>query len=82
MGPYGANIFSPRNWVHSESNLIDPESLNSITLEITRIVLAIGVFAIGVELPNAYIKRHWRSLFFLLVPIMTWVSIYKRLALR
>jgi len=44
-----------------------------ITLEFTRVVLAIGVFAIGVELPKAYMARHWKSLVFLLVPVMTWV---------
>ena len=44
-----------------------------ITLEFTRVILAVGVFAIGVELPKAYMKRHWKSLFFLLVPVMTWV---------
>ena len=48
--------------------------MDTITLEITRIVLAIGVFAIGVELPKQYMKKHWRSLFFLLLPIMTWVG--------
>jgi NhaP-type Na+/H+ or K+/H+ antiporter len=31
------------------------------------------VFAIGVELPKKYMYRHWKSLFFLLVPVMTWV---------
>lgn len=31
---------------------------------------ASGVFAIGVELPNAYVGRHWKSLAFLLVPVM------------
>lgn len=36
-------------------------------------VLAIGVFAIGVELPKAYMARHCRSIFFLLVPVMSWV---------
>ena len=49
--------------------------MNTITLEITRVVLAIGVFAIGVELPNKYLKKHWRSMLFLLLPIMTWVSV-------
>jgi len=44
-----------------------------MTLEFTRIVLAIGLFAIGVELPKAYMAKHWKSLFFLLVPVMTWV---------
>jgi sodium/hydrogen antiporter len=49
---------------------------DTITLEFTRVVLAIGVFAIGVELPKAYMARHWKSLFFLLVPVMTWVCLF------
>lgn len=66
-GPYGAGIFDPRHWGGST------EVTNMITLEFTRVVLAIGVFAIGVELPKAYMARHWKSMFFLLVPVMTWV---------
>lgn len=66
IGPYGANIVDPRSWGNSE------ESTNDFTLEFTRIVIAIGVFAVGVELPKKYMYRHWRSLFFLLVPVMTW----------
>ncbi|KAF9479954.1 hypothetical protein BDN70DRAFT_878251 [Pholiota conissans] len=67
IGPYCANVFDPRSWGN-----IDDETTNLITLEFTRIVLAIGVFAIGVELPKAYMWKHLRSLFFLLVPVMTW----------
>ncbi|KAL5524668.1 hypothetical protein ACEPAF_9813 [Sanghuangporus sanghuang] len=66
IGPYCADIFNPRSWGGG-----DHETVNSITLEFTRVVLAIGVFAIGVELPKAYMARHWKSLFFLLVPVMT-----------
>lgn len=67
LGPYAANIIDPRSWGNSE------EATNTLTLEFTRIVIAIGVFAVGVELPKKYMYRHWRSLFFLLVPVMTWV---------
>ncbi|KAJ7290048.1 Sodium/hydrogen exchanger family-domain-containing protein [Mycena rebaudengoi] len=66
IGPYGAGIFNPRGWSASH------ETTNTITLELTRVVLAIGVFAIGVELPKAYMRRHWKSLFYLLGPIMVW----------
>ncbi|KAL5512828.1 hypothetical protein ACEPAG_3094 [Sanghuangporus baumii] len=66
IGPYCADIFNPRSWGGG-----DNETVNTITLEFTRVVLAIGVFAIGVELPKAYMARHWKSLFFLLVPVMT-----------
>jgi sodium/hydrogen antiporter len=68
LGPFGANIFNPRAWGDASD-----ETANTITLEFTRVVLAIGVFAIGVELPKAYMAKHWRSLFFLLGPVMTWV---------
>ncbi|KAH9954957.1 Sodium/hydrogen exchanger family-domain-containing protein, partial [Russula dissimulans] len=67
IGPYGADIFNPRSWGNNNA-----ESVNHITLEFTRIVIAIGVFAVGVELPKKYMYRHWKSLFFLLVPVMTW----------
>ncbi|KAK7466184.1 hypothetical protein VKT23_004905 [Stygiomarasmius scandens] len=67
IGPYGAGIFDPHSWGDNSD-----ETTNAITLEFTRVVLAIGVFAIGVELPKAYMKRHWKSLFFMLGPIMTW----------
>jgi NhaP-type Na+/H+ or K+/H+ antiporter len=67
IGPYGAGVFDPRSWANGNE-----ETSNAITLEFTRVVLAIGVFAIGVELPKAYVARHWKSLFFLLGPVMTW----------
>ena len=67
-GPYGANIFDPRDWGDGNDEVV-----NEITLEFTRVVLAIGVFAIGVELPKQYMKKHWQSLAMLLGPIMTWV---------
>lgn len=68
IGPYGAGIFDPRSWGSDTTE----DTVNQITLEFTRVVLAIGVFAIGVELPKAYMKRHWKSLLYLLFPVMTW----------
>ncbi|EPQ54422.1 hypothetical protein GLOTRDRAFT_61511 [Gloeophyllum trabeum ATCC 11539] len=67
IGPYGAGVFDPRHWGGGSE-----EVSNAITLEFTRVVLAIGVFAIGVELPKAYMAKHWKSLFYLLFPCMTW----------
>ncbi|KAG8213688.1 Sodium/hydrogen exchanger family-domain-containing protein [Butyriboletus roseoflavus] len=54
VGPYVANVFDPRGWGGAEEN--------RITLEVMRIVLAIGLFAVGVELPCAYMKQHAKSL--------------------
>lgn len=62
FGPYCANLIDPRSWG-------DP-TFNEITLEFTRIVLALSVFAVGVELPRAYVKRHFQSLAMMLGPLM------------
>ncbi|KAF8161053.1 Sodium/hydrogen exchanger [Crassisporium funariophilum] len=61
MGPYFADVFDPRSWgSHS----------NAITLEIMRVVLATGLFAIGVELPKTYMAKHAKSLFAMVIPTM------------
>lgn len=61
MGPYCANIFDPRSWgTHTQQ----------ITLEVMRIVLATGLFAIGVELPGSYMADHAKGLLVMVVPTM------------
>jgi len=44
FGPHCANLIDPRQWGNP--------SFDDITLEFTRIVLALSVFAVGVELPR------------------------------
>ncbi|KAG5643602.1 hypothetical protein DXG03_000610 [Asterophora parasitica] len=68
VGPYVANIYDPRSW-GTESAFI--------TREVTRIVLATGLFAIGVELPKSYMAKHAKSLFVMVVPTMAigWVIV-------
>lgn len=68
IGPYVANVFTPRAWGPLE---------NTITLEVMRIVLATGLFAVGVELPCAYMKEHAKSLLIMVVPTMAfgWVVV-------
>ncbi|TFY83606.1 hypothetical protein EWM64_g396 [Hericium alpestre] len=67
MGPYVANIFDPRSWT---------VETNAVTLELMRIVLATGLFAIGVELPKSYMAKSAKSLLVMVVPTMTigWVA--------
>ncbi|KAL1987387.1 hypothetical protein VTN96DRAFT_4103 [Rasamsonia emersonii] len=62
FGPYAANLFNPDSW----------GNVDKITLECSRIVLVVQCFAVGVELPKAYMERHWKSVTLLLVPVMTW----------
>ncbi|KAG5518606.1 hypothetical protein PMAC_003003 [Pneumocystis sp. 'macacae'] len=48
-------------------NIFDPGSWGNLS----RIVLIVQVFAVGVELPKGYVLKHWRSLVMLLFPVMT-----------
>ena len=45
-------------------------SLNTISLEFTRIVLVIQCMAAGISTPGNYIQREWKSLAMLLGPVM------------
>ncbi|KAK9316694.1 Sodium/hydrogen exchanger family-domain-containing protein [Lipomyces starkeyi] len=61
FGPHCLNWFNPSTW----------GNVDYITLEISRIVLIVQIFAVAVELPKKYMLRHWVSVFYLLVPVMT-----------
>lgn len=61
IGPYCAGIFDPRSWL---------ENSNAVTLEVMRVVLATGLFAIGVELPQSYMADHAKGLLVMVVPTM------------
>lgn len=72
-------IFSP-----AATNLIRPleyalnnqETLNTITLYFTRLVLGVQLVLAGVQLPSRYLRVEWKSLSLLLGPGMTamWLS--------
>lgn len=62
FGPHAANLINPLTWGNTDL----------ITLEFSRIVLVVQCFAVGVELPRYYMERHWRSVVYLLIPVMTW----------
>lgn len=62
FGPHAANIFNPLSW----------GNVDQITLECSRVVLVVQCFAVGVELPKSYMERHWKSVVYLLVPVMTY----------
>lgn len=61
FGPHAANLIDPGSW----------GSVDVVTIEFSRIVLVVQCFAVGVELPKFYMEKHWKSVFFLLVPVMT-----------
>ncbi|KAM7222374.1 Na(+)/H(+) antiporter [Rhypophila decipiens] len=61
FGPHAANLIDPMSW----------GSTDIVTIEFSRIVLVVQCFAVGVELPKFYMEKHWRSVVFLLLPVMT-----------
>lgn len=61
FGPHAANLINPISW----------GNVDETTLEFSRIVLVVQCFAVGVELPKYYMERHWKSVVFLLLPVMT-----------
>ncbi|KAG0330543.1 hypothetical protein BGZ99_000014 [Dissophora globulifera] len=60
IGPYAIGIFDPLSW----------GNYDTVTLEFTRIVIAIQVMAAGVSLPRSYIVKERLSLFMMIVPLM------------
>ncbi|KAK3817717.1 MAG: Sodium/hydrogen exchanger family-domain-containing protein [Benniella sp.] len=60
IGPYVIGIFDPAGW----------KDFDLVTLEFTRIVIAIQVMAAGVSLPRSYVVKERLSLFMIIVPLM------------
>ncbi|KAG0036651.1 hypothetical protein BGZ82_003912 [Podila clonocystis] len=60
IGPYAIGIFDPLGW----------GEFDTVTLELTRIVIAVQVMAAGVSLPRAYLVKERLSLFMMIVPLM------------
>ncbi|KAL1592444.1 hypothetical protein SLS59_009797 [Nothophoma quercina] len=61
VGPQGLNWLKPYEW-----GFQDP-----IIQEFTRIVVGVQCFAVGLELPNGYLKKKWKALLVLLGPVMS-----------
>lgn len=61
LGPYVLRVVTPREWGLDDR----------IMQEITRVIVGIQCFAVGIELPKLYFHRHWKSVLFFLGPIMT-----------
>jgi sodium/hydrogen antiporter len=60
FGPHAANLINPKEW----------GNVDVVTIEFSRLVLVVQCFAVGVELPKFYMEKHWKSVVFLLVPVM------------
>ncbi|CAG8545374.1 6621_t:CDS:10 [Ambispora gerdemannii] len=68
VGPVALRILVPERWS-------DQEQLAKITMQFTRIVVAIQVMAAGISLPKGYLIKEAKSIFCLLVPVMGYMWI-------
>ncbi|KAJ1722593.1 hypothetical protein LPJ53_003013 [Coemansia erecta] len=62
VGPSVLKWVNPADWSSNPMQL---------TQEFSRYCLAVEVMIAGIELPKRYLRKEWRSLLMLLVPIMT-----------
>ena len=66
FSPHAANFIRPLDYAHGSQ-----ETLASITLYFTRLVLGVQLVLAGVQLPSRYLLKQWKSLALLLGPGMT-----------
>lgn len=71
FSPHATNFIRPLDYA-----LGDYESLETITLYFTRLVLGVQLVLAGVQLPSKYLKKEWKSLAWLLGPGMCgmWIA--------
>lgn len=61
FGPRAINALNPIDWGIEDK----------LTHELTRVILGLQVFTVGIELPERYASRHWSSVLYMLGPVMT-----------
>jgi NhaP-type Na+/H+ or K+/H+ antiporter len=60
FGPGVSEVLTPQRW----------ELDDDILQEVTRIIVGIQCFAVGIELPKMWFHRHWKSVAMMLGPVM------------
>lgn len=60
FGPVAIDLFSSAEWAYQDN----------ITQEMARVITGVQVFAVGLDLPPKYVKKHWRGIALLLGPNM------------
>ena len=62
LGPFATKAVNPNLW----------PDFDLVVLEFSRVVLIIQCFAVALELPKHYVTKHWRSLFWVVGPVVVW----------
>lgn len=80
FGPNGANFIRPRDYAECNQKGVSAiecrDNLDAITLNFSRLVLGVQLVLAGVQLPNKYLKKEWKSVLLLIGPGMTtmWIA--------
>ena len=74
FSPHAANLVRPLKYA-----LDEPETLDTITLYFSRLVLGVQLVIAGIQLPSRYLKKEWKSLAWLLGPGMAGMWIFTSL---
>lgn len=71
LSPHATNLLKPLDYASGSQ-----ETLGTITLYFTRLVLGVQLVLAGVQLPSKYLLKEWKSLVLLLGPgmIFMWLS--------
>ena len=64
VGPHVLNWVDPFSWS-------DRDTVNEVTYQVSRLVIAVQVLFTGITLPEKYLWKEWKSLSVLLILIMT-----------
>lgn len=66
FGPVAVDLFGSAKWTLEDN----------ITQEMARVITGVQVFAVGLDLPPKYVKKHWKGIALLLGPNMVygWVA--------
>lgn len=62
LGPSASNAVDPNIWAY----------FDIVVLEFSRVVLIIQCFAVALQLPKYYIEKHWKSLLWLVGPVVAY----------
>lgn len=66
FSPFGLGIIDPLDFANGSLT-----SLNSITLNFSRLVIGVQLVLTGVQLPSRYLSTEWKSLLVFLGPVLT-----------
>ncbi|XBW36213.1 hypothetical protein QEN19_001793 [Hanseniaspora menglaensis] len=64
VGSNVLKLFDPYKWVLNRN-------IDQLTYELSRLILCLQIFTTAIDTPKKFLKYHWKTILFLIVPVMT-----------